>query len=239
MKQILLFLSLFFITSALSAQVSLKFSHTNLSTTGNPNDFEVIGHAYVVNIGSSTVQLKWDREEIDFPDGWTSAVCDKNQCYGSPVSTNVGMVGGFPINIPVVLNPGDTSIMDLHLYPGGIKGTGKVDLCISTTDNPGTIIGCINYDFNLSTVSTKDLSKAGLKVYPNPTFDFFNVQNAEGVGFVKVYNTLGRLVKIFDASLERNFYVGDLPSGMYLVNLQNKSGKTIKTTRIIKKSLMP
>ena len=239
MKQTLLFLSLFLMTSAISAQISLKFSGTDLFFTGDPGEADVVGHAYVVNTHNTTVQLRWEREEMDFAEGWTSAVCDKNQCYSSLVFTNVGTINGVPLNVPVLLNPGDTSILDVHLYPNGIKGTGQVRVCVTTVSEPNNVIGCINYDFNLTTSSTKDFSKAALKVYPNPTFDFFNLQNAEGVGFVKVYNTLGRLVKVFDASFEKNFYVGDLPSGMYLVNMQSKNGKNIKTTRIVKKSLMP
>ncbi len=240
MKTSLLFsLFLLGLTPVSFCQISLEFSATELFITGSPDSFETIGHAFITNKSSDSVSLRWVREEIDFPDNWRSGVCDKNQCYPSHIFTNIGMIGNIPTNNPILLNSGDTSIIDVHLYPEQNRGTGKVRVCITEVSDPDNILGCINYDFKLGVSSTKDFSKNALKVYPNPTFDFFNLQNAEGVGFVKVYNTLGRLVKVFDASFEKNFYVGDLPSGMYLINMQSKNGKNIKTTRIVKKSLMP
>lgn len=215
----------------------LIFSHDTLSMAGDPSEFEVIGHAYVVNNSRSDVELKWVREEINFESSWQSAVCDNNTCYAASVSSNINP-GSAP-NVPVVLSPGDTSILDVHLYPFGSRGEGAVEVCVSYVDDPDNFVHCTYYHFNLNTSSSREIGQRDFNVFPNPTLDYFVVQDAEGLGSIQLYNTLGRRVRTFNVELNRKYYVGDLPSGMYLASLLDRKGKLIKTIRIAKRTLRP
>lgn len=60
------------------------------------------------------------------------------------------------------------------------------------------------------------------QVYPNPTVDAFYVA-VPGLRFVRLYDMYGRLLRQWPASA---FYeVGDLPTGLYLVLIENELGQ--------------
>ncbi|TXB62395.1 T9SS type A sorting domain-containing protein [Phaeodactylibacter luteus] len=78
-------------------------------------------------------------------------------------------------------------------------------------------------------------AKVDLKVYPNPAIDYISVSDNEAVRQVVVFSLVGQPVKSFKPSFkEEKFYVGDLPKGMYLVQLKNQNGKVITTQRLHK-----
>jgi len=71
-----------------------------------------------------------------------------------------------------------------------------------------------------------------LSVYPNPTVDFFKVSDNNLVQKIAVYNLAGKQVKIFNYSEDQKYYVGDLPRGMYLIQLINNNRRTVATKRV-------
>lgn len=73
---------------------------------------------------------------------------------------------------------------------------------------------------------------AELSVYPNPTADFFKVTTNDLVQQVAVYNLAGRQVKTFNYAEGEKYFVGDLPRGMYLIQLINNSDRTLVTRRV-------
>ncbi len=74
-----------------------------------------------------------------------------------------------------------------------------------------------------------------LKVYPNPAIDFISLTEAKGVSKVIVFNLVGRAMKNFNVSYASDqFYVGDLPKGMYLVQIKDNSDKVLTTQRLHK-----
>lgn len=73
----------------------------------------------------------------------------------------------------------------------------------SITRNTNTIVGLEHVEKSVKAV-----------VYPNPTSDYFQFDNSEAVG-IKIYNNQGSLVRTFEVSENANYYVGDLPNGIY------------------------
>ena len=71
-----------------------------------------------------------------------------------------------------------------------------------------------------------------LSIYPNPTVDFFKVSNNDLVQQIAVYNLAGRRIKSFDYTDNEKYFVGDLPRGMYLVQLINADHRTLATRRV-------
>lgn len=235
MKKNLLVLFLSFFTLGLSAQM-LYFSIDSMSVEGSTNEYDVVGHSYIVNTTNGNLSLKWVRERNALSPGWESAICDKNNCYPTNVSTNV-VVGGNP-DIPVDLGPGDTSIIDLHVYPYGITGSGEVEVCLYEVDGT-TPIGCMHYSVTIGTSSTKEIDRENLQIYPNPTSDYFKLRSSEGVSKINLYNMLGRNIRTYEVGLGKNYYIGDLPAGMYLASIIGSKGEVIKTTRVIKRYIAP
>jgi hypothetical protein len=72
--------------------------------------------------------------------------------------------------------------------------------------------------------SIEKLSKASLKVYPNPANSMINIQINQS-GLVRILDLTGRVVKAenMDAG-ERILSIDDLPKGLYFVQLNNQQG---------------
>jgi hypothetical protein len=73
-----------------------------------------------------------------------------------------------------------------------------------------------------------------IRVYPNPAESYLEVNDNDRVSQVAIFNLAGRQVKEFQYIKGERFYVGDLPRGMYLVQLYDARRKTITTQRINK-----
>jgi hypothetical protein len=79
-------------------------------------------------------------------------------------------------------------------------------------------------------------AKADLTVYPNPVTDYISVQdNHDAVGQVLVFSLVGRRVKTFDHVKGEQYYVADLPKGMYLVQLVDKNQRILTTHKLEKR----
>lgn len=75
-----------------------------------------------------------------------------------------------------------------------------------------------------------------LAVFPNPVSDNIFVQDhADAVAEVIVFNLLGKKIKSFEAAKGDNYYVGDLPKGVYLVQLVGRNKQTLKTQKMDKR----
>ncbi len=71
-----------------------------------------------------------------------------------------------------------------------------------------------------------------LQVFPNPAVDYIQVSTNQAVERVAMFNLAGREIKAFTYHAEDKYYVGDLPKGMYLVQLVGAQNRRIATRRI-------
>ncbi len=78
--------------------------------------------------------------------------------------------------------------------------------------------------------------KPELTVYPNPAIDNISVQdNNDAVSQVVVFSLIGKKVKSFEHLKGEYHYVGDLPKGVYLVQMIDKSKRVLTTQKIDKR----
>jgi len=78
--------------------------------------------------------------------------------------------------------------------------------------------------------------KPDLSVYPNPVIEQFTIQdNSDVVSDVAVFNLIGKKVKSFEHSKGAFHYVGDLPKGVYLVQLIDKNSRVLLTQKMDKR----
>ena len=77
--------------------------------------------------------------------------------------------------------------------------------------------------------------QAALQVFPNPATDYIGVTHQGKVAQVKVFNLVGRHMKTFVAVSGEKHFVGDLPRGMYLVQLIDNKNKILTTKRVNKR----
>ena len=79
-------------------------------------------------------------------------------------------------------------------------------------------------------------AKPDLSVYPNPATEYIFVQdNNDAVGEIQIINLIGKKVKLFTFSKGEQFYVADLPKGMYLVQILDHNKNILKTQKLEKR----
>lgn len=244
MKNLLLFALLISTAPFLAAQkVALTFTPAvvNVDDVINMNDpgFEMVGYATVTNTSDAPISVRWNRVAPQLPMGWEVLVCDNESCYPPFVYSNV--IPEFDLNMPVVLQPGGTTNMDVHVKPNQLPGSTVVTIQL-TAANDTTVIATGTYHFGASITSSSSQpwgARQDIRVFPNPTTDYFQLTPGSKVSRVTVYNTLGRQVRTFDAYDGRRYSLAGLSDGMYLVSLIDGARGNIKTIRVIKRSFRP
>lgn len=242
MKQILLFFLFTFSVLSLSAQNGLFISHNPYEETFQvdltDNWAEPVAHLIVVNTSNSTMSLRWEREIIESPSEWEYRVCDKNQCFSTSTASNV-VLGGQP-NEPVILAPGDTTLLDLHILPRMVAGCAKVQIHLTDAANITTEFATVEYDVCVEGVSAvSDFEKANLRVYPNPTVEYISVTKNNAIKQLWISNIFGKRVKAFNTTFNGKYDISELPDGIYLVSMVDAKGSILKTVRVSKRSPRP
>lgn len=241
MKHILLVLSLF-----LSA-----FNLALAQLTINPNPWEgtiddvdltdewsePIAHGEMINTGNEPLSVRWELVLLEAPEDWDFRVCDKNACYSTNTLTN--WLPG-QIEEPVMLAAGEKGLLDLHILPRTVAGTVKAEIRLSLTSDPNTVITTGIYEVTITGPSSADeVSIQQVRIFPNPSADYFALTSSQGVSKIMLYNVVGRTVRTFEAAEGKKYYIADLPDGMYLAGLIGNDGKVLRTMRISKRSLRP
>ncbi|MFM8448916.1 MAG: T9SS type A sorting domain-containing protein [Haliscomenobacter sp.] len=74
-----------------------------------------------------------------------------------------------------------------------------------------------------------------IEVFPNPASSYISLTESQSVQRIAVYNLVGRMVRVYDqVEEEKRYYIGDLPRGMYLVQILGDRNRIITTTRVHK-----
>lgn len=84
-------------------------------------------------------------------------------------------------------------------------------------------------------VRTLSKEKIDLQVFPNPATDYIGITRNDVVSTLMIYNLVGRQMKSFEAVDGDKYYVGDLPRGMYLIQLLDSDNQIITTQRVNKR----
>jgi hypothetical protein len=209
--------------NALMIDPSMTFGNGPVTAT------DIGAHATVTNTSSDTVRLLWTRSIESSTQGWTSWICDLNNCY-------LPKVGICPPSRPNVLAPGDTIDFQVHINPAGTAGSATICVTLYDMDNPDEILGTVKAMFETSTTSVSDVSRDDLQLFPNPTTSYFEISNASNVTHVAIHSLVGTKVRDFNAKINGGrFDVSDLPQGIYLVRLMDGSYNVLKTMRLSKR----
>lgn len=73
-----------------------------------------------------------------------------------------------------------------------------------------------------------------LKVFPNPTTDYFQISNGSNIKKIVVYNIFGKEVKTFFHYNNAQHEVSDIKSGMYIVKMIDEKNKVVKSVKLHK-----
>ncbi len=97
------------------------------------------------------------------------------------------------------------------------------------------LLACAFVLFGIA-LKAQNHTRPDLSVYPNPVADYISVNDHnEQVGFIAVFSLTGRKVKEFEFVKGDTYSVSDLPKGMYLVQIQDRSRKILTTQKVDKR----
>jgi len=218
------------ISVPLLAQISIKVEPTNFYLTGNPSESDVNYHVQVTNQSAFEIGVDWDRTVNNPPVGWSTWICDKNLCYVPFANANAP-------DKPNILNPGEHMDFQIHLNPYAIEGCTTYDINFRDHSDTSNILGQVHGEICItSAVGTNDNnSSTKSTVFPNPTTDYFQVGDLAGLRSIELFNIVGKKIRSFDAAPEKQYYVGDLVDGIYLVRMLSSTKKVLKTIRLSKR----
>lgn len=99
---------------------------------------------------------------------------------------------------------------------------------------PHSAAGIDNLTLEAVTAGTTDNEISKMKIYPNPVGDQLNIQSAEKIQEVKIFNLTGQMVSTSKAnSNSTSINVSTLKEGIYLVQIQTEKG--VQTSKLAKK----
>ncbi len=228
MRRIIPFLfAALFLPVLVRAQISISVDPSSFVLTGNPAQTDISSHITVTNTSSESINLFWSFRMTNNPPTWLTWVCDKNLCY-TPATTSC------PANKPNVLPVGESFDLQVHMSPQLVDGNGDYE--IKVLDDQGNVLEVITGQFVISpTTAVRENSTAKLSVFPNPTSDYFQISETPGLKYIELFNIVGNKVRSFDALPNKQYAVGDLTDGIYLVRMMTSTGKIIKTIRLSKR----
>lgn len=112
---------------------------------------------------------------------------------------------------------------DHSLWAWGINSVGQLGDGTTVNKNIPTQISCSG------SLATSDVVFSSVKIYPNPTKDYFSINNKK-INNVQLYSQDGKLVEY---SVSEKYPVNGLAKGIYILKIQLENGKTI-SEKIIK-----
>jgi hypothetical protein len=222
-KNLLLF-SLMLLSSAVFAQPDLYVASPIVHGEGGV-DNDIMVEVEVTNTSNQVVNLIWTRHEVALPTMWKTRVGDFSS------TTDIT-----PEDDVVHMNPGESYTIEIHAETFGQEGYAQVELDLYDAENQDRVLGVVKATFESTTSAAKSdaASTEAIRIYPNPTMDYFRIYQSEGVANIEIYNIVGKRIVSFPASTDGQYDVINLQEGIYLVRLLNAQNGVIKTVRLSK-----
>lgn len=195
---------------SVSPAVTLQTITVNLTGTPEPYTKTYVPLNFVVGPGSNYKLVMLTRSG-----NVTGLVRESGSTWGSYPYTVPGMISVTGGNLTG--NTVSTSYYYFYDWEVSNKCESERKMVTATVNCLGT-----------SEVETKNL----MKVYPNPFKETIVISDIEKARSLQVLDVSGRIIKTID-NLSKEIHLGDLKSGLYILNLNMKDG-TQKQTKVIK-----
>lgn len=198
----------------------IQITPISFDTCIDPSVADLALDSEVKNLGKSGIEILWVRTIISQTKAWDNYVCTGSQCY--PPTTEDGSF---------TLASAGTAPIYMHFSPNQTKGNSMVTITLTEKGNPSNT-STVTYNVCAESTATNNVANANsILLYPNPTIEYFMIQNKNNVAKVNLSNIAGRQVKTFNTPRDR-YEVSDLLPGIYIVQLIDSKNKVIKTSRL-------
>lgn len=221
---------LIFIAFSASAQLNVKDGDV-LEGYGTTEDAKVTLE-FTIEAGVEDVGLfLWEAVmSDDMPEDWQFTICDTELCY----APGVLMASD---SKPNTILPGSSFKYKFELSHSYIVGEGTLQVRFFSADDPSVTLLTSDLLFDVDMVSSTEgiFSDTNFNLYPNPTADFFQIENDNDVASVAVYSIVGKEMFSYNHTVGQAYSVNDLSNGYYMARLIGADGQTIKIIRFNKK----
>lgn len=130
---------------------------------------------------------------------------------------------------------GNTSVETnpIHTY----ADSGTYNVCLSVTDNCGTVTNCQNISVEKSLdASLKNLINRNIEIYPNPAKESIFIKNSKGIiSKVEICDTKGALVfsNQFVSNHTISLEISNLNNGIYFIKIYDENRILIATNKLV------
>ncbi len=215
--------------SGLYAQ-NVVLDPSNVYNTGWESSFEIVCHSDVINLTTDSVFLTWCRTQNILPEGWSSLVCDKNNCWGPSTDTK-----------DFSMAAGEVNTMDVHFNTGFSTGSGFVEITIKDALT-GTILAVNNYEADGIEDFPENVEESAvntsIKAYPNPVQRYLNVVFPDAAVRFELTDLYGRIVEGNSLSEGQAKFVqiptAELNAGNYFIHYYDNNGKQMASRAFVK-----
>jgi Secretion system C-terminal sorting domain len=189
---------------------------------------EIRAKATIKNTSTTTKKFTWKRSVLSLTSGWTSNVCDSKGCWTSSVDIAPEIIE---------LAPNATSNLDVYIHPEKKQGAATIEVKVFEVGNEtNTVTG--RWLFSTTTRAKEiNTNNPNIRIYPNPTIDYFQITEDDGIDKVVIYNIIGRQMRTYKVTDNGKYNVNDLPEGLYIIRLLSANGATVKTIRLSRSRL--
>lgn len=182
--------------------------------------------------GSTDVgQFLWEAQMSEsMPEEWQFIICDTELCYAPGILMCAE-------SKPNIIAPGSEGSFKFDLVHNQAIGEGILQVrFFSAADHSETLLVADLY-FDVSTASSikDDVDSVTLNLYPNPTSDYFQIEQDDNVERVAVYSIVGREMFSYEHKVGQAYSVSELSNGYYMARLIGGNGETLKIIRFNKK----
>lgn len=187
----------------------------------------------ITNTTNAPVEVKWFQTLWDQPFEWQAEISDRDNYY---LADENGYIDSDYV-MPLLLQPGETIDLSIFIYPNGRAGTATYAIDIVDAQDNSNVLETIVYYISIAhTEEVEAVTIRNVKVFPNPARDYFEITPNQLVAKITLYNSIGQRIKTYTAERGKKYDVSTIPNGLYLAELSDDNGKTLKTVRLLKRT---
>lgn len=205
-------------------QSSFTVSDTEVWTITEHTETDKEAHFSISSRVNNVQTIRWERTVIEITPGCNSQVCDLNQCYIPIVSTQIFELGP---------NASGDIIMHFLNYDSIVGAASVINLKMSNENDPTDSV-VVTFLYTSSLSGTDDLPAADVKLFPNPTVDYFQLTNADAVNRIRVFSMDNREVVRFTTTPDQKYSLATQPAGTYILALEDDKGQIFQAIRLVK-----
>jgi type IX secretion system substrate protein len=211
------FLCAILVWNARGQEITLNPDSVYIEADANQTQIEA--SSSITNVSGFELNVDWQWNSIELPQGWTVEFCESNGCFPSSMDTM------FFIGLD------DTVPLSVLFYPNGISGTGKIKIRLYSA-SPGihieerlTIVA--NATSTSATVHIEN--DADISLFPNPADEILNVEVGDEYirGKWQVIDSRGCIISLPQYWSSGKIRVSDMPAGKYYLRLMSSENKLL------------